>query len=48
MAPKVVKSGDREIARSKSREIGILGDSDPGEGGYGNIYVTIREAVLTL
>ena len=38
----------REIGRSKSREIGILGDSDPGEGGYGNVYVTIPQAVLTL
>ena len=27
--------------------IEILGDADPGEGGYGNLYVTIGQALLT-
>ena len=26
----------------------MLGDVDPGEGGYGNVYVTIPQALLTL
>ena len=27
------------------RSIGILGDADPGQGGDGNVYVTIRQAL---
>ena len=31
-----------------AESIETLGDADPGEGGYGNIYVTIGHALLTL